>query len=76
MAAEVSGHYAAISNSISDVSRRSAGFISQRSGAAARYASTHMRTLTQVKTVQILISDQPHISKWWWMGVILKMRRP
>ena len=34
------------------------------------------RSVTPLNTKQILFSFQPHISKWWWIGAILKMRLP
>lgn len=32
--------------------------------------------VTREKTPTIFFSLHPHISKWWWMGLILKMRLP
>ena len=32
--------------------------------------------LTAVNTATTLVSFQPHISKWWCSGAILKMRLP
>ena len=39
-------------------------------------ARMHMTQVTETKTVQILTSLHPDISKWWWIGVILKKRLP
>ena len=33
-------------------------------------------SVTPLNTKQTLFSLQPHISKWWWIGAILKMRLP
>ena len=36
-------------------------------------AVTQQARVIRVNTVKILTSLQPHISKWWWIGAILKI---
>ena len=43
---------------------------------ADKQASRHITTDTAENTSTILTSFQPHFSKWWWMGAILKIRLP
>ena len=39
-------------------------------------ATMQSTNVMDAKTVTILFSLHPQSSKWWWMGVILKMRLP
>ena len=56
--------------------RSSLPVMDQYRGAMPIQASTHMTQVMPVKTKKIFSSLQPPISKWWWMGVMRKMRLP